>query len=302
VGTLEDRGGELGQATVEWTGLSLLAALVAATLLAAGVGIPGVSLAGELGQRLLCAAGLEAASCDETADRPLAAAYGRALAAKVSAHAPTIEYEDGMRALPVDFRHCRADPCSLAAAAGATERSRAGRPVTLFVHVIDCRRGATAARGGAYDCSGERRGRVYIQYWAYYPGSQTARQLLGDSGFHPDDWESYQLRLDRGWAEARASSHHGYNYTSGAGSWPSDLGITSRSAWGEERGRYYVSGGSHAGHASDEGSPRRWTAAAAIRLVPIERLLERSARRYRFAVTPPWRKHVYRDPEYEGTD
>jgi hypothetical protein len=36
--------------------------------------------------------------------------------------------------------------------------------------------------------------------------------------------------------------------------------------------------------------------------VPIERLLLRSSRRYRFAVTPPWRKHVYRDPEYEGTD
>ena len=301
MGALQDRCGERGQATVEWTGLVLLVALAAAALVTAGVGIPGVSLAGELGQRLLCAAGLEAAPCGE-ANRALVDAYGPSLAAKVSAHAPMIEYEDGMRALPIDFRHCRADPCSLGAASGATERSRVGRPVTLFAHVIDCRHSAIAERDAGYDCSGERRGRVYVQYWAYYPGSQTARELLGASGFHPDDWESYQLRLGRGPAEARASSHHGYNYTSGAASWASDLGITSRSAWGAERGRYYVSGGSHAGHASDEVRPARWTPAAGIRLVPIERLLERSGRRYRFAVTPPWRKHVYRDPEYQGTD
>jgi hypothetical protein len=50
------------------------------------------------------------------------------------------------------------------------------------------------------DCSGRRRGNLYLQYWFYYPGSATAegstplkpaiRQVsaaLGKPSFHPDD-------------------------------------------------------------------------------------------------------------------
>ncbi len=46
--------------------------------------------------------------------------------------------------------------------------------------------------------------------------------------------------------------------------------------------------------------PARWTPAARLRLIPIEEL-GIGARRTGFAVVPPWRKPVYRDPEDEGT-
>jgi hypothetical protein len=46
--------------------------------------------------------------------------------------------------------------------------------------------------------------------------------------------------------------------------------------------------------------PARWTPAGRLRLIPIEGL-GAAPRRARFAVVPPWRKPVYRDPEEEGT-
>jgi hypothetical protein len=332
---------EHGQATIEWTGLVLLIALAALGLASAGIRLPGPSLAGQLMQRLLCAAGLEAGACIDAGPR-LVSAYGPEVAARVSEHAPRVEYEDGMRALPVDFRQCRTDRCAEGAESGRALRSLAGRPVTLFSHVIDCRPGALAdARRPGYECSGERRGRLYVQLWAYYPGSATGEgsiapgavravsSVIGRPSYHDDDWESYQLRLGGGAGEARASSHNGYNYTAGPSSWPSDLGIASRAAWGQDRGRYYISGGSHAGHAFQEpglisqlrrrlagaladsglaervhpGAPGgRWTPPSGVRIVPLEPLVSRADHAWQFAITPPWRKRVYRDPEYEGTD
>jgi hypothetical protein len=272
-------------------------------LAAAGVRLPGVTLASELAKQLVCAAGLELDGC-LGAEADLVASYGPELASRVVEHAPKIEYEEGMRALPVDFRRCRRDACSVGAGSGAVSRSNSGEPVTLFTRVVDCRPGSRTRRS---ECSGERRGRVYIQYWAYYPGSQTARTLLGEQGFHPDDWESYQLRLNGPRGEARASSHHGYNHAAGPESWLSDLGLIERAAWGREAGRYYVSGGSHAGHVWEppHGAtplPRRWTPARLIRLLPLERLAAEARHRWRFAVSPPWRKRVWRDPEDRGTD
>ena len=74
--------------------------------------------------------------------------------------------------------------------------------------------------------------------------------------------------------EARATSHHGYNYRGGPGSWLSDAGIVHRSAWGRSLGHLYVSGGSHAGHVDEDrrGSPPRWTPADRLQLFPIETL------------------------------
>jgi hypothetical protein len=296
---------ESGQATVEWVGLALLVSLLALGLAgAAGAHLPGVALARGIAQRIACAAGLGESGCAGTPDPELVAEYGAELAGAVRRHAPTLAYEDGMRAVPVDFRSCREDPCSLGAEAGEVAASAAGEPVTLFVHVVDCRpEVAVAARDAGYDCSGERAGNLYLQYWAYYPGSQSLRALPGDVGHHPDDWESLQLRLGPGAAEARASSHHGYNYTGGAGNWLSDAGISHRSAWGRARGRYFISGGSHAGHAWEEPGPlHRWTPGELVRLVPIEAVARGSFGRTRFAITAPWRKDVYRDPEYQGTD
>jgi hypothetical protein len=117
--------------------------------------------------------------------------------------------------------------------------------------------------------------------------------------------------------------------------------------WTSSQGTLYVSGGSHAGHATEGSLSRaltrllaterlalrggrlpgplgpaeerhrqellvnrlgtslfgpgaRSTPRGGIRLVPIEKLADRDS--YSFAITPPWRKRVYTDPEYDGTD
>ena len=184
---------------------------------------------------------------------------------------------------------------------GVVVASDHGEPVTLFVRVADCR-GEVSSREPGLDCSGERAGTLYLQYWAYYPGSQSLRALPGDIGHHDDDWESLQIRIGAGGREARASSHHGYNHRSGPGNWLSDAGIASRDAWGEWGGRYHVSGGSHAGHAWEPRGPlARWTPGSAVRLIPIEVVARGPWASTSFEVTPPWRKRVYLDPEHRGT-
>ncbi len=287
--------GTRGQSTVEWTGLLLLVALVLAAVLAAGVRVPGTALASTIAERLVCAAKL--ASCEDSPDAPLAAAYGEETAALVRRYAPEIRYERGMRALPVDFRRCRETACSDGAAAGRVVSSDAGEPVTAFVHVV--------ARGG----------RTYIQYWLYYPDSATLRgvPVAGPRGYHRDDWESFQIRIGPGGRviDARASSHHGYSGGQGFGGWASDAGIVSEPGWRTARGKLAVSGGSHAGQINGPPGPlravkrhlhlepraHRWTPASHIRLIPIESVRRGDT----FAVTPPWRKRVYLDPEYAGT-
>ena len=327
----------------------------------AGLRLPGIVLAHEIGERIVCAVKL---SYGCRSDPQLAGPYGE-LAGKVRENAPRIVYERGMTALPVDFRSCRSPACSDGPETGRVTRSRAGRPVTLFTHLIDCREPAGAASRG-YDCSGDRAGRVYIQYWEYYADSATSRALLGARGFHADDWEGVQIRINRdGSVDARASSHNGYNGADApAVDWASDaagevpgaaqvrdmtesLGLRDTGGWTRSHGTLYVSGGSHAGHATEASLQRALTAQLAnmklalstralrgplgaeeerhrqellanrirgelfgpgartsprgsIRLVPIESLADRDS--YSFAVTPPWRKRVYWDPEYEGTD
>jgi hypothetical protein len=156
------REAEGGQATPEWIGVVLLLALALAAAAAAGLPLPGASLGEAIAARLVCAAGLEGACAGQAG--PLVAEYGPELAGLVTEHAPTLAYEEGMHALPVDFRSCRRDSCAEGADAGAVTESVTGEPVTAFVHAVDCRDGEAAARAG-YDCSGERAGRVYLQYW-----------------------------------------------------------------------------------------------------------------------------------------
>lgn len=295
---------ERGQSTVEWVGLVLVVALAALALAAAvGARLPGVELARAIAARIACAAGL-GADCAGLPDPELVAEYGPELAALVRRHVPTLAYEEGMRALPIDFRRCRADPCSLGPEAGEVTAARSGEPVTLFVHVVDCRTpGAAEAEERGYDCTGSSAGNLYLQYWAYYPGSQSWAALPGDVGHHPDDWESFQLRLGPGGRMARASSHNGYNYEGGAGAWLSDAGVVERSAWGPDRGRYFISGGSHAGRAYERPGPlHRWTPGERVRLVPVEPIARGRWAETEFEVVPPWSKRVYRDPEYTGTN
>ena len=283
--------GERGQGTVEWIALVLLVAMLALALSAAvGIGVPGAALAEAVASRLACAAGLSG-SCDPQQSR-LADAYGEEVAAMVAQAAPTILYEPGMKALPVDYRRCREDACAEGDAEGEVWRSRTGEPAVTFVRVVDCR--PESATDGA-NCAGTRASNLYVQYWLYYPGSATGEgsiapglvrsvsSAVGKPSYHPDDWESYQLRIGVEGRFARASSHHGY----GRG-------------WVRAYGAFRVAGGSHAGSMSP-GDFKRFTPGDRLRLTPLEPIAARRPE-VRFAVTPPWRKRVWRDPEYEGTD
>jgi hypothetical protein len=310
--------GERGQASPEWVGLILLVALLLAGALA-GLGALqiGVSLARAVGARLICAIDLSD-SCQR--DPELAAAYGADLAQAVRDHAPMIFYEHGMRALPIDFRSCRSATCGDAGGEGSVWRTDDGGPATAFVHVIDCRAGEQAAFAGANrpaDCSGSRAGNVYIQYWLYYAESATLRGIpvVGAKGYHLDDWESYQVRVGPdGDSDARASSHNGYNYAQGAQDWGSDAGIgivrnatelvglRNHNGWGPEIGFLFVSGGSHAGSVQAFlPNYSRLTPPRHLGLVPLEPVAAGEQGAPFFAISPPWRKQVWRDPEAQGT-
>ena len=285
--------GERGQATVEWVALllcvSLLVALFAALV---GLALPGVALAESIGARIVCAVGLSG-SCEAAASPDLALAYGAEVAAQVADHAPTIHYEDGMLDLPIDYRDCRRNVCAAGAPRGAVSRTASGLPAASFVHVVDCRRGQVPHLADGADCSGERAGNLYVQYWLYYADSQT--DPWGASGYHRDDWESFQVRIGAETA-ARASSHHSYNYEGGIRNWGSDAGIWPQSGWGPYTGDLYVSTGSHAGHVADDEEADRYTPAGELLLIPIEPIAD-SDGGPPFEVSPPWEKEVYRDPE-----
>ena len=137
-----------------------------------------------------------------------------------------------------------------------------------------------------------RGGRTYIQYWLYFPDSNTTiagadraweaswllpriRELVSGSGdwpgYHRDDWESVQVRLDLdGSAWVRASSHGHYQ-----GCKHDDC----RNRWVRATGWSRVSYGSHAGHIPTPLDPReRTTTAEGLRLIPLE---THPTRRYR---------------------
>lgn len=309
---------------MEWIALLLLVALILAALAwAAGLRLPGLALADALVERLVCAVRLT----EDCRDEPkLKSAYGADTAALLRAHAPALLYEEGMTALPIDYRRCRADSCA-AGTDGVVSRSKAGEPVTAFTHVVDCRPGAAAAteeRGA--DCPGQSEGNLYLQYWFYYPGSATAEgstplkgairkgsAALGKPTFHPDDWESYQVRIGPAGRFARASSHHGYSYELGSARLiPGHRIDRSRgrprilrrppveNGWGPDTDTLYVSGGSHAGNARVYRVVFRTTRDHRLRLIPLSQIAHNDTTS--FAVTPPWRKRVFVDPEYGGTD
>jgi hypothetical protein len=308
---------------VEWVGLVTLVALLFVALLAGGVRVPGAELARAVASRMLCAVAL----ADRCGDEPrLIAAYGSELGRLVRRHMPTLLFESGSRALPVDFRRCRRNTCGDGSARGLVHSTDAGLPVTAFVHVVDCREDKAAPPGAAGpadspatppDCSGPRAGNLYLQYWTYYADSATLRgvPIAGPAGFHRDDWESVQIRIGHdGRVDQRASSHNGYNHDRGAANWGADagigllkdaaeaIGIRPGNGWGPETRLLLVSGGSHAGNAI--GIPRidRLVPGRRVHLVPLEQVAIESGNAFRFAISPPWQKRVWRDPEAGGTD
>ncbi|HEX5990884.1 MAG TPA: hypothetical protein VFY75_11810 [Solirubrobacterales bacterium] len=294
-------GSERGQGTVEWVATMLLVSALMLAAIAAGVRLPGATLGRALADRLLCAASLADGCGDEPA---LIAAYGTEVGQLVRRHMPTLAFERGSHAVPVDFRRCRDSACSDAAGEGLIHGTDKRLPVTAFVHVIDCRESEaerTEAAGG--DCSGERAGNLYLQYWTYYADSATLRgvPIAGEKGYHRDDWESVQFRIrPDGSVDQRASSHHGYNYFLSDVNWMSDAGIASHDGWGPETRLLLVSGGSHAGNAAGLANVSRFTPGRRVHLVPLEQVAGETDAE--FAVSPPWLKKVWFDPEAAGTD
>ena len=292
---------ERGQGTVEWVGLVLLVAVAMLGLVAAGARVPGAPLARALADRILCAASLADGCGDEPA---LIAAYGTDIGRLARRFMPVLAFEQGSRAVPVDFRQCRSSECGDASGGRLVDRTDQGLPVTAFVHVIDCRddaAGRTEAAGA--DCSGERAGNLYVQYWTYYADSATLRgvPVAGAKGYHADDWESVQFRIGPdGGVDQRASSHHGYNYKRNSGNWASDAGIAPHDGWGEATHLLLVSGGSHAGNAFAFTEVERFTPSSQVHLIPLEPIA--AAGGYEFAVSAPWLKKVWGDPESRETD
>jgi hypothetical protein len=305
---------ERGQSTVEWVGLLLLVALLLAALVATGVRVPGVALARAVSSRILCAAALGDSCGDEPA---LIAAYGTEVGELARRHMPTIAFEDGSRAVPVDFRRCRATSCGDGREDGQVWRSGANLRVTAFVHVVDCRAGAAAdSEAAGADCSGEREGNLYLEYFTYYADSATLRgvPVVGAKGYHADDWEGVEVRIGPdGSVEERASSHDGYNYSLQDVNWGSDAGIgllkgltealdaRAPNGWGPETHLLLVSGGSHAGNAAGAARGDRYTPAHRVHLIPLEPIAAKN-RTAAFAISPPWRKRLWSDPEADGTD
>lgn len=304
---------ERGQSTVEWVGLVLIVALLLAALIVAGASVPGALLAREIASRILCAASLADGCGDEPA---LIAEYGTEIGKLVREHMPTLAFEQGSHAVPVDFRRCRETSCGDGSGEGLEHRTDRGLAVSAFVHVVDCRTAAIdRAQAGGFDCSGNRAGNLYLQYWTYYADSATLRgvPIVGGKGFHKDDWEGVQIRIEPdGSIDERASSHDGYNYARSDANWGSDAGIDplkdfaellgSRNpdGWGPETHFLLVSGGSHAGNAVGLPSIDHFTPGRRVHLIPMEPVAATSSAH--FAISPPWRKKVWRDPEYEGTN
>ena len=299
---------EGGQATVEWTGLLLLVCLIAGGAVAVAPAVDGRSFGGFLAHRFVCSV---RGHCRD-GQVALARAYGAADAALVREHAPGLVYEPGERQLPVDYLRCRRRACAEAPDDRDLDahRSRTGERTTVFTRVL--------RRGGS----------TYVQYWLYFPDSNSTwagsdeiwernrllpliGRVLGGSGeypgFHLDDWEGAQVRIDpdgRVWA--RASSHGHYQGCKQA---------ICHNRWMRAGGWTRVSRGSHAGHipgrlwALDPPHLRfrpalpgvdlreRTSTPEGLRLIPLEGRDRRGYRRRDGGIEPPWGKEVYLDPE-----
>ncbi len=288
------RRSESGQATVDYVGLVLLIAVLFGAILAvSGLGAEAARLPKLLGARLLCAVKLSSSCLDQ-----LEHAYGEDLADLIRDHTPEVRFEDGeFVSLPVDPRRCRERRCADTSERGSIAASYEGERPAMFVHPIDCR---AQPYPEGMDCGGERAGNLYLQFWLYYPDSAT--RPFGEDGYHVDDWESLQVRIGPGGTvEARASSHkghqHGANLISDTGVQLPILGPGS--GWGPSQGYVWVSAGSHAGRAKG-GSYFRSLRSDDLRLIAVEPNLDQLGK-LEFAVSPPWRKALWTDPEARGS-
>jgi len=152
------------------------------------------------------------------------------------------------------------------------------------------------------------------------PGTEPLADKLRtplNPGFHPDDWESFQVRIDRqGRTRVRASSHGHYQACKQR---------RCRGEWTDATGWTRVSRGSHAGHIPLDSiitatrvrpgwpprlendyryEPRypgrdmneRTTTADGLRLVPITPGMAGNYDPLDPGIKPPWLKDVFRAP------
>ncbi|HMJ96582.1 MAG TPA: hypothetical protein VK486_12055, partial [Thermoleophilaceae bacterium] len=148
-----------GQASVELIGLILLLALAFAALAAARPVIDGRSFGGFLANHVICAATRD---CHQD-EQALELAYGEELAGTLREHAPNLVYEPGERELPVDWRRCRQPSCA-----------KAPDDPGLDAHAGGSLRAGRRVRATAFTRILRRDGRLYLQYWLYYPDSNSA--------------------------------------------------------------------------------------------------------------------------------
>ena len=125
---------ERGQATIEWIGLVLLAAIALGALAAVAPPADGRSFGGFLAHRFACAV---KAGCDD-GDNALRTAYGERDAALTRQYAPNLVYEPGELQLPVDWRRCRSRGCADASDDRDTDvhRTKSGERASVFTRVI----------------------------------------------------------------------------------------------------------------------------------------------------------------------
>jgi hypothetical protein len=168
------RANERGSASVEQAALTALVALLLlaaiAALAADGEIDPHHLLGGTIARRIACAPRLP----DACHHHPLVPAYGWPLARLVRflAPAPTARLgPSGLPLVPVDFRRCRRESCTVDAGPHLTA---SGRRTTVFTQLDDRRRSL---------------GWVELTYWLYRPG-------LG--------WERVVRRADQAQIDAAA--------------------------------------------------------------------------------------------------
>ncbi len=279
---------ERGQASLEWIGLTLLCSLVLGAVATFVPAFGGRSFGAFVTHEIVCTV---KGGCDD-GDAELAAAYGERDAELVRRHAPGLVYEPGEKQLPVDWRECRESTCAQAPDDRDLDahRTHGGLRATVFTRVV--RRG----------------GKAYIEYWFYYPDSNSAiagsdkiwershlAQLVTGlvtgkrryPGYHLDDWEGYEVEVDRrGRARVRTTTHGGWQYCKKG----------CEDEWGPDRGWTRVSRGSHSGHVPDRLERERTTGGSGVRLIPLERAPRARYRALDPGVKPPWLKRAWSDP------
>ena len=296
--------GRVGRDCCAWSALLLVG------LVAAGVRVPGTALARAIASRILCAASLADGCGDEPA---LIAAYGTEVGKLVREHMPTTRLRGGLAGgagrLPALPQHRAAATARRGAWSTGPMRDL---PVTAFVHVVDCRAGEAEQPEPRADCSGPRAGNLYIQYWTYYADSATLRgvPIVGDEGYHHDDWEAVAdpHRARRRGRRARLLPQR-LQLRAGASPTGAPTPASTRSRTSPKRSApapttagarrpACCSSPAAATPATPTASRDvdRFTPGRRVHLIPLEPIAA-DATPPTFAISPPWRKKVWRDPE-----